>query len=218
MNLKVAARALACVPQQPKRGKRGERTTRGRILCKVINSGRFSPPPLITRTLLLYFVPFHKFGGKNSEFPLLRCSSPFGWRLRWREIGAGHFRRPLIRNFHQGVIRRQGGSGVAEHLVRIGEGKPGKGGRERGFRSSGGRIREGRGERESAVQSPRGSGKPWAPILSRNLSLTAAADGRRTNECTRRNRPRKAPAETRSKMVSKDEPKAWRSMISFAQK
>ena len=52
------------------------------------------------------------------------------------------------------------------------------GGRERGFRSSGGRIREGRSERESAVQSPRGSGKPWAPILSRNLSLTAAADER----------------------------------------
>ena len=91
-------------------------------------------------------------------------------------------------------------------------------GRERGFRSSGGRIREGRGERESAVQSPRGSGKPWAPILSRNLSLTAAADGRRTNECTRRNRPRKAPAETRSKMLSKDVPKAWESMIYFAQK
>ena len=142
----------------------------------MINSGRFSPPPLITRTLLLYFVPFHKFGGKNSEFPLLRCSSPFGWRLRWREIGAGHFRRPLIRNFHQGVIRRHGG-GVAEHLVRIGEGRK----RERGFRSSGGRIREGRSERESAVQSPRGSGKPWAPILSRNLSLTAAADDQRMN-------------------------------------
>ena len=70
---------------------------------------------------------------------------------------------------------------MAEHLVRIGEGKPGKGGRERGFRSSGGRIREGRGERESAVQSPRGSGKPWAPILSRNLSLTAAADDERMN-------------------------------------
>ena len=123
MNLKVAARALACErAAAAEAGERGGEERRGRILCKVINLGRFSPPPLITRSLLLYFVPFHKFGGKNSEFPLLRCSSPFGWRLRWREIGAGHFRRPLIRNFHQGVIRRQRG-GVAEHLVRIGEGR-----------------------------------------------------------------------------------------------
>ena len=105
------ARVRAAAAEAGEKGR--EDDERGRILCKVINSGRFSPPPLITRTLLPYFVPFHKFGGKNSEFPLLRCSSPFGWRLRWREIGAGHFRRPLIRNFHQGVIRRQRG-GVAK--------------------------------------------------------------------------------------------------------
>ena len=62
---------------------------------------------------------------------------------------------------------------MAEHLVRIGEGRK----RERGAFAvpEGGLGKDG----ESAVQSPRGSGKPWAPILSRNLSLTAAADDER---------------------------------------
>lgn len=104
INLQVAARARACVPQP-----------RERILGKVINAGRFSPPPLITRALSARArscsASFHSTNLENSEFPSSAsatdgCSSPLRSRLRGREGGTEHL-RPLIRNFHQAVIRRQ---------------------------------------------------------------------------------------------------------------
>ena len=99
-----------------------------------------------------------------------------------REGGTEHL-RPLIRNFHQAVIRRQRST-------------------SRGLRKEEGlspsqfrRADKGRTRTEAAVQSPRGGGTQpaaAAPILSRNPSLTTAADDDRPTDrptdCTRRNR------------------------------